>query len=180
MQYQKVTLHNSRNHLDLDLSRRPDDQLFFDDEHPLGNEPSFQEQSDINSGDMEIEPSSTAGHPALTDNSYPPQQNWALAALDKPMYMRVSSTSPAHIQPRVWMSTMPNPPTILAIHGLVHANHTHLGVQIVEIEVQTRSILMVTIDKDAELEKFLQDANGETPTFIFHLVDEISMACAQP
>lgn len=180
-----------------DVDQLVDDQVSLNHQRPVGNEPSFSEQplianqassgraigiptsqahpnhsaTDDYSG-MEIDPSLlniTSGHPVLTYGSHLAlQENQSPAALEKPMFMRVSTTSPAYIQPSVWMSTMPRLPTISALLALAHAKHAPSGAHVVKMEAQTRSVNLLTIDRDDELEVFLDVAQGETPTFIFH------------
>ena len=180
-----------------DINQLPDSEDSLDHESPMGNEPLFgkpplivpedsigdaigipnslthpKNSATIDYSSMEIDPSLlsiTTGHPELTSNSHVHlQDNRHPAALENPMFMRVSTTSPTYIQPRVWMSTMPNPPTISAILALAHAKHAHSGAHVVKMEAQTRSVNLLTIDRDDELEVFLEVANSQTPTFIFH------------
>lgn len=188
----------SENNMDAHVANYSDSKLSSNNELSLGNEQSFidpitssngyhprngfdsiasqdpptaptpstmlaQAYSDHPYG-IEIDPSLlryTGGHPALTYHSQPvPASSTA--------WFRVSNTSPERLQPRIWMSAVPNPPTLHAIHSLALSQFANAGVQIVKIEAFTRNMNSVTIDHDDELEVFLQSAQGETPKFMFH------------
>ena len=88
-------------------------------------------------------------------------------------WFRISDTSPERLQPRIWLSAIPDPPTIDGIHAITLSHNANLGVQIVKIEAQTRYLKSMTIDRDDELAVFLQNANSETPTFVFHFARTI-------
>lgn len=140
-------------------------------------------QAHINYG-MDIDPSLmeiSGSHPALTFNPHhplegsrppePPDNGPGLSA-----WFRISDTSPERLQTRVWMGRITDALTVNAIHAVAHSRFANAGVQIVKIEAHTRFLNSMTIDRDDELAVFLQNVNGETPTFTFHFAPATSSA----
>lgn len=131
--------------------------------------------SEPNYSDMEIDPTLidmgpdgeqgmpryNGQHPIHATQPHP-------VALGISAWFRISDTSPQRLQPRIWLGVIPNPPTIDGIHATTLSRYANLGVQIVKIEAHTRYLNSMTIDRDDELVVFLQTANSETPTFVFH------------
>lgn len=137
--------------------------------------PSTIRISPPNYSDMEIDPTlinmGPDGEQVLsTYNQHQPPS----VALGINSWFRISDTSPQRLQPRIWLGVIPTPPTINAIHALTLSHYANLGVQIVKIEAHTRYLNSMTIDRDDELAVFLQNANSETPTFVFHFAPTTS------
>lgn len=137
--------------------------------------PSSIRISQPNYSNMEIDPTlinmgSTGEQAMSTYNPHHPihANQPHPVALGINAWFRISDTSPQRLQPRIWLSVLPNPPTIDGIHAITLSHYANLGVQIVKIEAHTRYLNSMTIDRDDELAVFLQNANRETPTFIFH------------
>ncbi|MCJ1462413.1 hypothetical protein MMC07_001014 [Pseudocyphellaria aurata] len=131
--------------------------------------------SDQNYNDMEIDPTlihlgpdgeqaMSTYHPHHSIHASEPHP----APLTINAWFRVSDTSPQRLQPRIWLSPLPDPPTIDGIHAVTLSHYASSGVQIVKIEAHTRYLNSMTIDRDDELAVFLEHANRETPTFVFH------------
>ena len=140
-------------------------------------------QPQINYG-MDIDPSLmdiSRIHPVLTFKTHHPLQG--SQPLEPPdngpglsAWFRISDTSPERLQTRVWMGRITDPLTVNAIHAIAHSRFVNAGVQIVKIEAHTRCLNSMTIDRDDELAVFLQNLNGETPTFTFHFAPAILSA----
>lgn len=137
--------------------------------------PSLIEISQPSYSDMEIDPTlinmgSTGEQAVSTYNPHHPihANQPHPAALGINAWFRISDTSPQRLRPRIWLSVIPNPATIDGIHAITLSHYANLGVQIVKIEAHTRYLNSMTIDRDDELAVFLQNANRETPTFVFH------------
>lgn len=140
-------------------------------------QPHLNYPMDIDPSLMEI----SGSHPALTYNPHhslegsrppePPDNGPGLSA-----WFRISDTSPERLQTRVWMGRITDALTVNAIHAIAHSRFANAGVQIVKIEAHTRCLNSMTIDRDDELAVFLQNANGETPTFTFHFAPAILSA----
>lgn len=145
-----------------------------------GPPPSTIRISQTNYSNMEIDPTlinmGADGEQAMStyDPQHPIHANQSHpVALGINAWFRISDTSPQRLQPRIWLSAIPNPPTIDGIHAITLSHYANLGVQIVKIEAHTRYLNSMTIDRDDELAVFLQNANSETPTFVFHFAPTI-------
>lgn len=128
-----------------------------------------------NYNDMEIDPTlirmgpdgeqaMSTYHPHHSIHASPPHP----AGLTINAWFRVSDTSPQRLESRLWLNALPNPPTIDGIHAIAFSRYATMGVQVVKIEAHTKYLNSMTIDRDDELAVFLENAQGETPTFVFH------------
>ena len=135
--------------------------------------PSRIRISQRNHSEMEIDPiliNLGSGEPAMsTYDPHPPvhANQPHPVALGTNAWFRLSDSSPQCLQPRIWLSAIPDPPTIDGIHAIA-LSHSAEFVHIVKIEAHTRYLNPVTIDKDDELDVFMKNVNHETPTFVFH------------
>lgn len=175
---------------DLSLSHEPSfPEQLINDGYPFESEydgtvkspsqenapPSTIRNSPPNYRDMDIDPTlinmRPDGEPAMStyEPHHPIHANDSHPeALGINAWFRLSDTSPPRLQPRIWLSAIPTSRTIDGIHAIALSQYASLGVQIVKIEAHTRYLNSMTIDRDDELAVFLQNANRETPTFVFH------------